>query len=164
MTVQLSTDQVWKAIEKELFAVVGMVTARQEARTVGVMYVARDRKLYIGTGRDTWKARHIAVNPRVSVTIPIAKRVPIMPWMKIPAATITFSGQARVLPGKDAPRDLLRAVFRDSAESEQFVDSSCLIEITPEKEFVTYGVGVPLMQMRHPEKARGRAPAENREV
>jgi hypothetical protein len=30
--------------------------------------------------------------------------------------------------------------------------------VTPAKEFVTYGVGVPLMRMRHPEEARGRAP------
>lgn len=34
----------------------------------------------------------------------------------------------------------------------------CLIEITREKEFITYGVGVSLMTMRHPSKARGRVP------
>ena len=48
MTIQLTTEQVWQAIEKELFAVIGMVTARDEARTVGVVYVVRDRKLYMG--------------------------------------------------------------------------------------------------------------------
>lgn len=62
MTIQLTTEQVWQAIEKELFAVIGMVTARHEARTVGLIYVVPDRKLYIGTGKDTWKARHIAGN------------------------------------------------------------------------------------------------------
>lgn len=37
---------------------------------------------------------------------------------------------------------------------------SCLIEVTPRGEFVTYGVGVSLMQMRDPEQARGCAPVE----
>lgn len=161
MPVQLSPEQVWQAIEKEMFAVLGMVTANNEARTVGVVYVVRDHKLVIVTGQDTWKARHIAANPHVSVTIPIAKRIPIMPWVKIPAATITFSGNARVFPARDASPDLLRAVLRQAAQDDEMVASSCLIEITPQKEFVSYGVGVPLMRMRDPEQARGRAPVGN---
>jgi hypothetical protein len=158
MPIQLSSEQVWQAIEKELFAVLGMVTANGEARTVGIVYVVRERKLFIATGQDTWKARHIAANPHVSVTIPIAKRIPIMPWIKIPAATITFSGTARVSPAQDVPPDLLRAVFRQMADDKEMVAKSCLIEVAPLKEFVTYGVGVSLMQMRDPEQARGRAP------
>ena len=158
MTIQLSTEQVWQAIEKELFAVIGMVTARNEARTVGVVYVVRDRKLYIGTGKQAWKVRHIAGNPHVSLTIPIAKRIPFLPWIKIPAATITFSGTARILTAYETPPDLLKAVFRGLAEDEELMAESCLIEVTPAKEFVTYGVGVSLMTMRHPSKARGRAP------
>lgn len=157
MTLQLKSEQVWQAVEKEMFAVIGMVTAKNEARTVGVVYIVQDHKLYIGTGKDAWKARHIRANPHVSVTIPIAKRIPFLPWVKIPAATITFSGKASVLAATDAPRTLLQAVFRQMAEDQAMVADSCLIEIVPEKEFITYGVGIPLMQMRHPEKARGRA-------
>jgi hypothetical protein len=160
MPIQLSSAQVWQVIEKELFAVIGMVTPNQETRTVGIVYVVRDRKLYIITGKDTWKARHIAANPHVSITIPIAKRIFFMPWMKIPAATITFSGTARVFPVGDAPRDLLAALLRGMADDAALVADSCLIEVTPVKEFVTYGVGVSLMQMRDPEQARGRAPVE----
>ena len=81
MTIQLATEQVWQAIEKELFAVIGMVTANNEARTVGIVYVVRDRKLYIGTGKNSWKASHIAENPHVSLTIPISKRILFLPWM-----------------------------------------------------------------------------------
>ncbi|HSN78282.1 MAG TPA: pyridoxamine 5'-phosphate oxidase family protein [Anaerolineae bacterium] len=158
MPIELSSEQVWQAIEKELFAVLGMVTANNEARTVGIVYVVRDRRLCIITGKDTWKARHVAANPHVSVTIPIAKRIPIMPWVKIPAATITFPGTARVLPAKEAPPELLSALMRGLAVDEEAVAGSCLIEVTPETEFVTYGVGVPMMRMRHPDQARGRAP------
>ena len=63
MTLNLTTEQVWLAIEKELFGVIGMVTADHEARTVGLVYVVRDRKPYIGTGKVAWKTRHIAGNP-----------------------------------------------------------------------------------------------------
>ncbi len=156
MTLELTTEQVWQAIEKELFVVIGMVTADHEARTVGVVYVVHGRKLYIGTGKETWKARHIAGNPHVSVTIPIVKRIPIMPWIKIPAATITFCGRARILDTGEAPPELLQAIFRDLALDQEMMAGSCLIEVVPEKEFITYGVGIPLMQMRQPQKARGR--------
>ncbi|MCB9007978.1 MAG: pyridoxamine 5'-phosphate oxidase family protein [Ardenticatenaceae bacterium] len=156
--MKLKSEQVWQAIEKEIFAVIGMVTAKNEARTVGVVYVVQEQKLYISSKKDAWKARHIAANPAVSITIPIAKRIPLMPWIKIPAATITFAGKARVLPAAAAPKPLLNAVFRAAAADEAIIADACLIEVTPEKEFITYGVGVSLMQMRDTEKARGRAP------
>jgi hypothetical protein len=36
--------------------------------------------------------------------------------------------------------------------------STVVLEVEPKGEFVTYGVGIPLMQMRFPDEARGRAP------
>ena len=86
-----------------------MVTAHQESRTAGVMYTVRDRKLYFSTHTSAWKTRHITANPHVSATIPIAKRIPVMPWIKIPAATITISGTARVFPASEVSPDLLVA-------------------------------------------------------
>ena len=158
MAQQLSAQQVWQIIDKELFAVVGMVNARNEARTAGILYAVRDHKLYFITGRDTWKARHIAANPHVSVTIPIAKRVPIMPWMKIPQATITFQGTSHVCGAGEAMPDLLQKLLGPMANDKELIAGSCLIEIVPEGEFVTYGIGVRLIEMRDPNKARGRAP------
>jgi hypothetical protein len=35
----------------------------------------------------------------------------------------------------------------------------CVIEVQPVGDFITYGVGIPLMTMRQPEKARGRVAA-----
>ena len=160
-----SQDQVWAELEKNLFAVVGMVTAHQEARTVGIVYIVRDRKLYFGTFKDTWKTRHITQNGHISMTVPIAKRIPLMPWIKIPAATITFAAEARVLTNEQADPDVLKALYRDVAKDGQQMARSCVIEVTPIDDFITYGVGVPLMQMRFPEKARGRvATAKHREA
>ena len=157
MTLQLTSNQVWKEIEQNLFAVVGMVTPGSEARTVGIVYVTNDHKLYFGTFKETWKVKHIAQKPHVSITIPIAKQISFMPWIKIPAATITFSGVARVLENDAVKAEVLKALYRDVAKDEKAMAQSCVIEVTPQGEFLTYGVGVPLMQMRFPEKARGRA-------
>jgi hypothetical protein len=38
------------------------------------------------------------------------------------------------------------------------VAETCLIEVTPVKDFITYGIGIPMMKMRDPDQARGRAP------
>jgi Pyridoxamine 5'-phosphate oxidase len=156
MTTQLTTDQVWREIEQNPFAILGMVTPQGEARTVGVVCVVDDHKLYIGTLKAAWKTKHIAHNPHVSLTIPIAKRLPFLPWVKIPAATITFSGLARVREHCDVSADLLRRLYRDVAKDANAMATSCVIEVVPQKEFITYGVGIPLMQMRFPDKARGR--------
>ncbi len=161
MSNPATTEIVWEAIEKELFAVLGMVTDQAEARTVGIVYLVKDRKFYIGTGIKTWKARHIAANPRVSLTIPIAKKIPFLPWIKIPQATITLQGSAEIIPARDARPDLLKAVFRHKADDREFLQDTCLIKIQPEGDFVTYGIGVPLMKMRNPELARGRAPVQS---
>lgn len=158
MSAPISTEQVWQALAKEVFAVIGMTTAKGEARTAGIIYVVRGRKLYIGTGTDSWKARHIAVNPHVSMTACIPKRVPLMPWIKVPAATITFSGEARVIPAAEASPELLAAVFQRAAQDPKTAQEMCVIEIAPAGHFVTYGVGVPLMRMRVPEAARARVP------
>jgi nitroimidazol reductase NimA-like FMN-containing flavoprotein (pyridoxamine 5'-phosphate oxidase superfamily) len=126
---------------------------------VGVVYTVHDHKIYLSTGKDSWKVRHIQRNPHVSITVPIAMRIPIMPWIKIPAATITFSGQARVFDATEASSDIRQALFRGlEADPDQLATAS-IVEIAPVGDFVTYGVGVSLMQMRFPEKARGRASA-----
>ena len=154
--INVTTDEVWKALERNLFAVLGMVTAQNEARTVGVVYTIHNRRLYVGTGKDTWKARHIAHNPSVSITIPIARRIPLLPWIKIPAATITFSGLAKILATPDVDDVVFEAIHRGMVVDDEMVQNSCIIEIVPLKDFITYGIGVPMMAMRDPKKATGR--------
>jgi hypothetical protein len=158
MSQQLTSHQVWQVLEKELFAVLGMVTAKGQARTIGIVYVVHNRKLYIGTNTDAWKTRHVRNNPHVSLTVPIAKRIPLMPWIKIPAATITFSGKGTVLDPQEVSADVLQSLFRGLQTDAEMMNTTSVIEIEPVGEFITYGVGVSMMTMREPEKARGRAP------
>jgi hypothetical protein len=162
MTLQLAGAQVWQELRKELFAVLGMVSASGEARTAGVVYIVHDRKLYIATKKTAWKTRHIQHNPHVSLTVPIARRIFFMPWIKIPAATITFSGTARVLDASAVSGEVLRALFRGLEQNPAEMETAAIVEVEPAGEFVTYGVGISLMQMRFPDKARGRAPIADR--
>lgn len=152
----LTTAFVWDVVDEMPFAVLGMVTARGEARTVGIVYAVKERRLYIGTGVASWKARHVAGNPHVSLTVPIPKRIPFLPWLKIPQATISFSGTARVLAPEETGPEIQHAVFREIAADPERLADLCVIEVTPQGEFITYGVGVSLWQMRDAGLARGR--------
>lgn len=160
MPAPVTTDSIWKELEREMFAVLGFVTPSGEARTAGIVYIVRNRELYIGTGTDSWKARHIAQNPKVSLTVTIPKRVPFLPWIKIPAATITFQGDAEVQGVGEAAPDVLHALMRGVELESAAAAKYSVIRIKPHGEFLTYGVGVPLLTMRKPEEARGRAPVE----
>lgn len=156
MPMQLTPGQVWREIDRHLFAVIGVVTPKGEARTVGVVYVVADHKLYIATQKAAWKVKHIAQNPHVSLTITLDKRIPFMPWLKIPAATISFAGLARVLEHREVAPEVLHKLYRGVVKDEAALAASCVIEVVPQHDFITYGVGIPLLAMRFPEKARGR--------
>ncbi|MGW4928896.1 pyridoxamine 5'-phosphate oxidase family protein [Agromyces sp. NPDC004153] len=158
--VDITSEAVWDAIAGENFMVIGMVSARGEARTAGVMHHVHEGRLWFTTNDREWKARHIAANPSVSVTVPIAKRVPFMPWIKIPAATITFCGDAETVPAADLPPVVSEALLHglevtDGGERGALVG----VGVRPRGDFVTYGVGVSVLGMRDTEQARGRAPA-----
>lgn len=161
MTTKLSAEQVWREVEQETFAVLGMVTAAGEARTVGVSYIVQGRKFYINSAREAWKVQHVAANPAVSMTIAIPKRIRFMPKTKLPPATISLHGTGRVLDPNELPVELVAASLGfDIAQDPERLALVALIEVTPVGEFVTYGVGVSLSEMGDPSIAKGRAPVE----
>ena len=161
MSLNLTSEQVWVELEKQLFAVLGMVTAQNEARTTGMVYLARGHKIYMVTGKDTWKARHIQQNRHVSITVPIAKRIPFLPWVKIPAATITFAGLAATRSLDEVDDGVLSALLRGLENDPEMREKSSIIEVEPVQDFITYGIGVSLMTMRTPAKSRGRVSIES---
>ncbi len=156
MPAQITTDEVWKEVQKQFFAVLGMVTAKGEARTAGIVYVARGREIFIGTSKGAWKTRHVKQNPNVSLTVTIHKRIPFLPFLPIPPATVTFQGEAKVHTIEEVGRDVIDTLFRGMEIDETFVADSCVIRVKPRGDFVTYGVGVSLRTMRNPEKSRGK--------
>ncbi len=158
MSQKLTSAQVWEALEKEIFAVLGMVSAKGQARTVGVNYIVNQGKLYISTSTDSWKVRHTQSNPHVSLTVPIAKRIPFMPWFKIPPAAITFKGVAEVVEPEGVSEEISQTLFRGMEADAELVANHRVIIVEPVGDFLTYGIGVTLLEMRDPNIARGRAP------
>ena len=151
------TDLAWRAIEKASFAVISYVTPSGEARSSGVVYATIGRRIYVAVAPDSWKARHIAWSGHVAVTVPVRRGGVLALMMPIPPATISFAAEAVVHPPgsfdlhAESPR-LARLIPAGT------VQSAALIALTPQGEFLTYGIGMPLMEMRDPARARGRAP------
>ncbi len=162
--VDITSADVWEAIARENFMVIGMVSAKGEARTAGVMHFVDDGCLWFTTNEREWKARHITANPSVSVTVPIAKRIPFVPWVKIPAATITFDGVAEVVAAEQLSADAAHALLHGLELSDGERGALIAVRVRPTGDFVTYGVGVSTLGMRDTENARGRAPAAAQEA
>jgi len=161
----LTTEKVWKAINDDtLFGVLAFVNARGEARSAGIVYVTEGRSLLIASDKDAWKVRHIEANPNVSMTITINKRIPFMPFVKIPDATITFQGKAELLQVHEVDASVTKRLLRGLELEREAVAGTRIIRVVPQGDFVTYGIAMPMSQMRKPEKAIGRAPCATDET
>jgi len=158
--VDITSAEIWTAIGRVNLMVVGMVSAKGEARTAGVMPVVDDGRLWFTTNEREWKARHIAANPRVSVTVPVARRIPFVPWVKVPPATITFTGIAETIPAEQLPAGAKHALLHGLELSDGERGALIAIGVRPTGDFVTYGIGVSILGMRDTELARGRAAAD----
>lgn len=152
MALPRTADEIWPHVEKWPFGVLSFVTPKGESRSAGVMYKVKDRVLYVISGEDTWKVRHIRANPNVSMTITV-QRLPIR-IRQVPPAVITFAGIASIHEIDEIDEQLRTDLTRGTGE----MPGLCVIRIEPEGHFVTYGIGIPAMEMRKPEKSRARVP------
>lgn len=146
-------DRVWRELARRSFAVVSYVTPTGRPRSSGVVYTAIDRRLYVAVAVDSWKARHIAADGEVSVTVPVPRGGLLASLFPIPPATITFPASAVVHPAGVLTVPGLAALVPAQRRSECRV-----IEIVPHGHFVTYGIGVALLDMRVPARSRARVP------
>ncbi len=154
---RLTADQVWRVLDKTSDAVLGHVTPRGAPRTSGVVYAVVDRHLYVAVAPDSWKARHIASGDEVSVTALVRRGGILSVLFSIPPATITFHGRATLYPAGSLEVGPPLAKLARLLPADRH-DSACLIKVAPEGHFLTYGIGVSLATMRHPQAARARVP------
>lgn len=153
----LTSMRVWHAIAKASFAVLSEVTPSGEPRSSGVVYKTLGRRIYVAVAPDSWKAKHVAANGRVAMTVTVRRGGLLSLVAPIPPATVSFHAKATVRPaGSPELRPILEAL--GSLLPKERRDSASIIEIVPEGAFVTYGLGVSLMKMRDPAVARGRVP------
>ncbi|GAB7045080.1 pyridoxamine 5'-phosphate oxidase family protein [Catenuloplanes indicus] len=145
---------VWRAIEHASFAVLSHVSPAGAPRSSGVLYRTDGDRLYAVVARDSWKARHIAGDGRVAVTVPIRRGGLLALLVPIPPATVSFAATATVHPGT-----VLERLPRLAALAPPERRAGCaVLEIRPAGHFVTYGLGVSLARMRDTRLARARVP------
>lgn len=156
MPAPVTTESVWHALGERSFAVLAWATPKGEARSAGIIYLVKGRKLVIGTESRSWKARQIRANPHVSMTVVFKRRISYLPWVQLPDATITFRGQARVIEPADIDQQVLRELEEGMEPDPERNAGTCFLEITPQGDFVTYGIDVPAAAMGDPERAMGR--------
>ena len=155
---RVTTEQVWKQLDSASFAVISYVTPAGEPRSSGVVYKTVAKGLYIAVAPDnSWKARHIASGAHVSVTVPVQRGRILALALPIPPATISFQATANVHPGGSLEIGALSMELESLLPTERR-DAAVIIELIPEGHFLTYGVGVSLMEMREPELAQAAVP------
>ena len=152
-----TTEQVWEDLNDGFFGVLAFANRDGHPRTTGVCYAVGGRSLFISTNKDMWKVRHIAANPNVSMTVTLPKRVPFLPFIEVPAATITFHGEAELLEVGDVDSSVFKRLPLGKERDRAVLDNTAIIRVIPRGEFVTYGIAMPITQMRKHEEAHGRA-------
>ena len=151
---RLTGQDVWRAVSRASFAVLSHVTPKGAPRSTGVVYAVSGDRMLIAVAKDSWKARHIGTDGLVSVTVPVRRGGLLSLLMPIPPATVSFPAVATIHSGE--------ALYRIPALAKLVPPerwASCVIvDVRPTGHYVTYGLGVPLLRMRDPNRARARIP------
>jgi len=155
--LRVTSEQVWQQLDSASFAVISYVTPAGEPRSSGVVYKTVAKGLYITVAPDSWKARHIASGAHVSVTVPVHRGGILTLALPIPPATISFQTTANVHPVGSLEIGALSKELESLVPTERR-DAALIIELIPKGHFLTYGVGVSLMDMREPSLARAVVP------
>jgi proline iminopeptidase len=155
---QLSSDLVWRTLARTSFAIVSHVTPAGVPRSSGVIFTTIGQRLYVAVAPDSWKARDITSGSQVAVTIPVRRGGILSLFLPIPPATISFHATALAHPPGAAARPVVAQARKalGSALPPERRESCTILELIPQDRFLTYGVGVPLLEMRTPERARAR--------
>jgi hypothetical protein len=153
---RVTFELVLRELRKHDFAVLSTVSAEGTPHSAAVNYAVsrpdRDLALYIMTRRHLLKARNVAVNPRVSLVVPLPRRVL---WF-LPPATIQLRGRAEILDSTDPEgidvfrgfwmgRRILDAYQASASRGETRV---CFLKVTLDPVIHTYMLGYTVLELR----------------
>ena len=151
--LELPAKAVLEAIGKRSFATLASTSAEGWPHAAGVLYALSGDHLYVSTMRASRKARNIAQDPRVAVTVPV-RRAPFGP-----PSTIMFQTTARVLELND-PELAAAAASGDvdavTGHGELELPGGVFLQVALPRKVVTYGLGMSLLSLiRDPMSAAG---------
>ncbi len=165
---------VLRELRAHNFAVLSTVNEEGAPDSAGVNYgvspPGRELALYVMTRRHLKKARNIARNPRVSLVVPLQRRV----LQFVPPATIQLCGRAEILDWTDPEatevfrrfwigRRILAAYNEARSRGETRV---CFLRIVPDPVIRTYAVGYRVWELAGrmgQASATIRIPSDNRD-
>ena len=153
----LTTERVWHEIGKASFAVISYVTPAGKPRSSGVMCAAEGRRLYVVTDPGSWKARQISDGAEVALTVLIRRGGLLSLVAPIPPATVSFHAKATVHPADSVRIEKVPKKLASQLPKERRA-AGCLLELVPEGNFLTYGLGVSLQDMAKPAAALAHVP------
>lgn len=154
---RLTAGQVWDELKRASFAVISHVTPAGKPRASGVVFAAVGRHLYVATAPDSWKARQISDGDEVAVTVPIRRGGVLSLVAPIPPATVSFHARVTVHPAGSVSIEAVSRKLASLLPKERRA-GCCLLELVPDGEFLTYGVGVSLQDMTKPAAALAHVP------
>ncbi len=135
---------VRKLVAKRHFAALATTSAEGRAHVAGVQYALADGALWISTFRDSRKARNVAENPRVAVSVPV-RRLPVGP-----PSSVQLQARATVVELDDpklrrlAAEGELKAV---TSHGELELDGGCMLRVELPRRVPTYGLGMSLLAL-----------------
>jgi len=144
-------------LRRQTFAVLSTSDEEGKPYSAGVNYGVSERggaiSIFVMTRRHLKKARNVARDSRVSLVVPLPRR---LLWF-LPPATLQLSGQAKILDwtddeGRDAFRHFWigRRILTAYEESYRRGETRiCFLKITPDPVINTYMVGSNIWQLRN---------------
>jgi hypothetical protein len=146
-------DEVRKILKKNIWLVLSTVNEKNQPHSCVVVYQSDGNIITVLTGADTIKVRNIKKNNKVSITIPFRKNF-FHKLIPAPPAELHFYATAEIVPKNDEEAGKVYGKFLKQAEKSGVEEDSVFIKITPLNTIHTFGVGIKLLEMMKPEKAR----------
>ncbi len=150
----LEAHEALRLIDKRSYAVIATTSSAGNSHSAGVLYARSGEHLYLSTMRSSRKARNVAANSSIGVTIPV-RRVPVGG----PPSAIMFQAQAEVIDLDDAELRRLAAAGELNAvtsHGELELPDGCFIKVALPRRLHTYGLGMSLLSLiRNPLNAAG---------
>lgn len=153
----LSTDSVWTELDKASFAVLSYISPTGKPRSSGVIYAATNRRIFISTAPDSFKATQISNGDEVAITVTVRRGGLLSLVAPIPPGTISFHATATVHPPGTVNLDAVSHTLATRLPPDNRT-SGCLLELTPAGDFLTYGIGVSLRDMARPKASLAHVP------
>lgn len=154
VTQLVTPEQAVRLMKKRSYAVLASTSDAHRSHSAGVLYALSDRALFVSTLRSSRKARNIASNPHVGVTIPV-RRVPVGG----PPSALMFQARAALLDLDDTEL-LERAATGEltavTSHGELDLADGVFVRIALPRRLLTYGLGMSLVALiRDPLNAGG---------